>query len=571
FASSAQSKGLEILCQLPNELPAKLLGDYGRLWQILNNLLGNAIKFTSQGEVQLRVSILDDTTTKIVLYFEVIDTGIGIEPEIHSNLFKLYSRSNYSKNKFQGTGLGLFISRQLVHKMGGEIDLNSEYGNGSKFWFKLPFEKTDNLTTTLNFRSDATADDLIVDNLSLVSSKLDGLKLLIVDDNVTNQQILLNETKTWKIKANTANSETTAFDTLQTAANEGNAYQLALIDAELPKFENGLNLLHKIQAEPKLADLKLIVMTTLQKQLNAEILSQIANHLTKPVFKLDLLMALLAVIENRVTNIEKEIIPEKNVEVDYFYTVLLAEDNIINQEVAKDILLQKHCKVELAVNGLEAVMAVKQQNFDLIFMDCNMPELDGYVATKQIRAYEKQNNKKLVPIIAFTADIMPSTQERCLEAGMDDYLSKPIILDELEEKIGKWLVNHNNDKRVDSKVLEDMLHNLKPSKVKWIIDLYLKELPSYLTALKQSVELQDGGAIYSAAHKFKGASAILGAKQVVDLCRDLEQLGKNNQLDNTQEIALKVETECEQLKTVLQEQKNKIKCTLKNQQILPKT
>ncbi|MCK5877464.1 MAG: PAS domain-containing protein, partial [Candidatus Marithrix sp.] len=223
FASSAQSKKLEILCQLPSELPVKLLGDSGRLWQILNNLLGNAIKFTNQGEVQLRVSILDETAAEIRLHFEIIDTGIGIEPEIHANLFKIYSRSNDSKNKFQGTGLGLFISRQLVCKMGGEINLESEYGTGSNFWFKLPFKKSNSFSAknALNFKDDATADDLIANNLSLVASKLNGLKLLIVDDNTTNQQILLEETKPWKLNIDIADSETTAFAALQNAVIEG--------------------------------------------------------------------------------------------------------------------------------------------------------------------------------------------------------------------------------------------------------------------------------------------------------------------------------------------------------------
>ncbi|MDM8565416.1 response regulator [Candidatus Halobeggiatoa sp. HSG11] len=564
FASSAQSKKLEILCQLPSELPIKILGDSGRLWQILNNLLGNAIKFTNKGEVQLRVSIFNETPTNIVLHFEVIDTGIGIEPEIHENLFKLYSRSNDSKNKFQGTGLGLFISRQLVHKMGGEIDLNSKYGSGSNFWFKLPFEKTGNLSAknSLHFQDDATADDLIANNLSLVANKLNGLKLLIVDDNISSQQILLNETKVWKIHADVANSETNAFEMLQTAVIQGNAYQLALIDAELPKFENGLNLLHKIQAESRLASLKLVMMTTLQNPLSTEILDQISSHLNKPIFKLDLLMTLLAAIENRVTNVKKAIVAKKDKEIIYRCFVLLAEDNIINQEVAKDILLQMHCKVELAINGLEAVAAVKQRNFDLIFMDCNMPELDGYMASKQIREYEKQNNKKPIPIIAFTADVMPSTQEHCLEAGMDDYLTKPIVLDELEKKLNKWL-SENTEKNVEkdvvkSKILEDMWRNLKPSKVKWIIELYLKELPTYLMTLKQAIDLQDSETIYSAAHKFKGASAILGAKQIVDLCKNLEMLGKNNQLDNVQKIMTQLEAECKQLEVILQEQKTKI-------------
>ncbi len=556
FAGSAQSKGLEILCQMPSQLPTRLLGDSGRLWQILNNLLGNAIKFTSNGEVQLRVSIIKEKITGTVLYFEILDTGIGIEPEIHNNLFKLYSRSNDSKNKFQGTGLGLFISRQLVRKMGGEIDLTSEYGIGSKFWFKLPFEKISDLSAenSLKFQDDATADDLIANNLSLVANKLNGLKLLIVDDNITNQQILLNEVKAWKINTDVASSEDAAFKMLMTAAREGNPYQLALIDAELPKLDDGLKLLYKIQAEAKLTSLKIIMMTTVQNPLNEETLEQISAQLNKPIFKLDLLMYLLAAIENRVTNVKKAIVAKEVEDIQYRCTILLAEDNLINQEVAKDILLQMRCKVELAINGKEAVEAVKQRNFDLIFMDCNMPILDGYTASKKIREYEKQHNKTPIPIIAFTADVMPSTQERCLQASMNDYLTKPIILNELEKKLDKWLPKPIDDKKVDSKVLEDMLRNLKPDKVKWIIELYLKELPNYLLSLEQAINLHDGEAVYSAAHKFKGASAILGAKQIVNLCKDLEQLGKNNIFDDAKEILVQIKSESEQLKIILKEQ-----------------
>ncbi|MFK5970534.1 MAG: response regulator [Candidatus Marithrix sp.] len=556
FAGSAQSKGLEILCQLPSQLPTRLLGDSGRLWQILNNLLGNAIKFTNSGEVQLRVSIIKETSNKTILYFEVMDTGIGVEPEIHDNLFKLYSRSNDSKNKFQGTGLGLFISRQLVRKMGGEIDLTSEYGIGSNFWFKLPFKKISDLSAknALKFQDDATADDLIANNLSLVANKLNGLKLLIVDDNITNQQILLNEVKAWKINADVVGSGDTALKMLMTTATEGNAYQLALIDAELPKLADGLKLLDKIKAETKLANLKLIMMTTLQNPLNEETLEQISAQLNKPIFKLDLLMYLLAATENRVTKVKKAIVAEKVADIQYRCNVLLAEDNLINQEVAKDILFQMQCKVELAINGKEAVAAIKQRNFDLIFMDCNMPILDGYTASKKIREYEKQHNKPPVPIIAFTADVMPSTQEHCLQAGMNDYLTKPIILNELEKKLDKWLPNPAEEKKVDSKVLEDMLRNLKPSKVKWIIELYLKELPTYLLTLSEAIDLQDGEAVYSAAHKFKGASAILGAKQIVNSCKTLEQLGKINELENAKEILVQIQAESEQLKIILQEQ-----------------
>jgi PAS domain S-box-containing protein len=777
FAASAQGKGLEILCQLPPQLPKTLRGDPSRLRQILNNLLGNAIKFTSSGEVLLRLSVSSKTSTRVVLHFEVIDTGIGIEPSVRNHLFQLYFRTEDSNIQYQGAGLGLFISRQLVYKMGGEIDLKSEYGKGSTFWFKLPLSLisdqlpvsshqlsesdlsvlseqlsvlshqlsdsglsvlSEQLSVISHQLSDSdlsvsseplsvsshqlsesdlsvlseqlsvlshqllesdllvlseqllvishqlsesdlsvsseqlsvisrqlsetdlsmisnqlsvishqlsksdfsvisdqlsvishqlsksdfsvisdqlsvishqlsksdnlvhqTGDSVETDNWSSTIEKLRSLKMLIVDDNATSRQILLEETRAWRMDAVAVESCKASLALLREAAVKGAPFQLALIDAEIPTLKDGLALLQEIKADPRFVNLNVVMMTTLQHLLEPYVIKQLAGYLNKPIFQADLLRCLLTAIESPEDDVggagsdnESEIVPSR-------WQVLLAEDNVINQEVAKETLRQLGCNVHIAANGWEAIDATEQQDFDLIFMDCSMPELDGYTASRKIREREKQQGKRHVPIIAFTADVMPSTRERCLTAGMDDYLTKPLIISELENKLGTWLENQESrslgvpdermkgvqnsetenaviqtenavetEKRitdngslrtdeenpVDFNILNEMRQNLHSSKLNWIIDLYLQELPTYLATLQQAVASQDGEALYLAAHKFKGASAILGAQRVVALCKVLEKLGRDGTADKAQEPLALMDAECESLKQALEQQ-----------------
>jgi len=590
FAASAQSKGLEILCSVPISLPQIVRGDPNRLQQILNNLLGNAIKFTQSGEVLLRVSKSSETTTQIVANFEIIDTGIGIDPSVRNLMFQRYFQGE--RVQYQGAGLGLFISRQLVHKMGGEIDLKSESGKGSTFWFNLPFDKALSRVST----TDDVDKRIIHNDLNSYHDKLRGLKLLIVDDNALNRQILLDETKAMQIEAEAVGSCESCLICLYDAATQSQPFQMALIDAEMPKLEDGLALLQQIKAEPQFAPLLLIMMTTLQHPLEPDILKQLAGYLNKPLFQADLLRGLLTAIESEDNEDRLAHFESEDQEQIPRWQVLLAEDNLINQEVAGTTLTQLGCHVHHASNGLEAIKAVEQQDFDLIFMDCNMPEVDGYTATQKIRELEKQRGQRPVPIIAITADVMPSTRERCLAAGMDDYLTKPLVLKELEKILEVWLKNqdertsfiapevnrssvHNDDTEylapqtepsvepekqntrvsdeespIDFNVLNDMRQNLQASKINWIIELYLQELPSYLETLQQALTSQDGEALYLAAHKFKGASAILGAQRVVALCKVLETQGRSGALDIAPKSLVQMKTACDSLKLALEKQ-----------------
>ena len=599
FATSAQSKGLEILCQLPPHLPKTLRGEPSRLRQIINNLLGNAIKFTKSGEVLLRLSVSSETSTKVVLHFEVIDTGIGIEPSVRHNLFQLYFRTEDS-NKSPGTGLGLFISRRLIYEMGGEIDLKSEYGKGSTFWFKLPLEKP--LSTSSEkasmFSEQLSENALFQSNdLERKINKLRGLKILIVDDNATSWQILLDETRAWQMEAETARSGDACLEKIREAVAQNQPFQMVLIDAKMPELDDGLALLQQIKADPNFADLLIVMMTTLQHPLESDIIKQLAGYLNKPVLQADLLACLLMAIESQNEEVSKDHVDNENQTQAPRWQVLLAEDNVINQEVAKDTLMQLDCNVHVAVNGFEAIEAVEGQDFDLIFMDCNMPDFDGYAASRKIREREKQQSKHRVPIVAFTADVMPATREHCIAAGMDDYLTKPIILHELKNKLEIWLekktfsiseVNQastvpdtscsliqkseneelaetvitdngslltEDESPIDFNVLNEMRANIQNDKINWIIALYLQELPTYLATLQQAIVSQDDKMLYSGAHKFKGASAILGAQRVVTLCKMLEQLGRSGTVDKAAELMAQMVIESEHLKQALEEQK----------------
>ncbi|MCK5718892.1 MAG: response regulator [Thiomargarita sp.] len=562
FAISAQSKGLEILCQLPFKMPEQLLGDANRLRQIINNLLGNAIKFTNQGEVLLRVLITEETEKDILLQVEVIDTGIGIHPNAQNQLFQLYFQTSESEKHYHGTGLGLYISRQLVCKMGGKIDFSSNYGTGSTFWFKIPFDKV--ATNQPNEQSQQI---------------LQKFKLLIIDNNASSRKILRKETQAWEMEVHTASSPEEGFAILRKSALKNYPYDFVLIDAEIPQLKDGINLLQQIKSEYILSATKVIMMTTLQNALEPETLAQLSGYVNKPIFQADLLKCFVTAVQNG-TNELNEYIEENDDTLTLKWHVLLAEDNIINQEVAKTTLAQLQCQVYVAVNGVEAVEAVKNHNFDIIFMDCNMPEMNGYDASIAIRKFEKQRNKIATPIVAFTADVMQSTRERCFIVGMDDFLTKPIVLKDLETILNKWLektstslitnktIPQNKVQQMetsldsnflaveeqqilDESVLSEMCSNLKTDKIKWLIDLYISELPTYLQALQESYDNKDGDALYAAAHKFKGSSIILGSKRVVTLCQMLEIAGREENFELAEKQVARIKTECKLVKKAL--------------------
>ncbi|MCE0521901.1 MAG: response regulator [Methylacidiphilales bacterium] len=429
LAAQAHSKGLELAAFIRPEVPLHLRGDPGRLRQVINNLVGNAVKFTSQGEVIVTASRVSETATHAILGFEVRDTGIGIDPKAQSRLFKAFSQADGSTTrKYGGTGLGLAISQKLVSLMNGEIKVTSEVGKGSSFYFTAEFEKQGIALQTM------TGHDLV------------GLHVLIVDDNATNREILDHHTRNWKMRSGLAAGARQALEMLR-SASATDPYELAILDMQMPEMD-GLMLARAIKNDPAIAATRLVMLTSLGNQLDAEDMKKagIEACVLKPVKQSRLFSRVAEVMaghqplarkktQTATLSLKSPVPPPPNLS-NKPIRILLAEDNIINQKVALGLLNNIGYKADVAANGLEVLAALDMRPYDLILMDCQMPELDGYETTQRIRANPASGSMR---IIAMTANAMRGESEKCLDAGMDDYLSKPVRLEALRDMLARWM------------------------------------------------------------------------------------------------------------------------------------
>ncbi len=434
LAERAQRKNIELAVEIPPGVPRVVIGDPSRLRQVLVNLLGNAIKFTEGGEVVVRVAPAGDKDGRAVLRFMVQDTGIGIAPEVQTQLFQPFTQADSSTTRrFGGTGLGLAISRQLVALMGGKIGLQSAPGKGSTFWFTLGF-----------IRPAAEMPQPLID------AELFRLRVLVVDDNATNRQILRHQIFAWKMQKGSAASGHEALGVLRSAAAEGHPYNIALLDLDMPEMD-GLALARAIKADPTIAATHLVILTNVGAHLSAVELSGagVAAALAKPVRQSRLLDCLVTIIGN--TTAERifaaprpalaltsdEMAAHKKTKV------LLAEDNMVNQRVALGALRRLGYIADAVGNGLEVLEALKRETYAIVLMDCQMPEMDGFDATRLIRKRERDVDQPCtwqapLRIIALTASAMESDREKCLAAGMDDFLTKPIGISELRVVLDRW-------------------------------------------------------------------------------------------------------------------------------------
>jgi two-component system sensor histidine kinase/response regulator len=429
LAAQAHSKGLELAAFLRPEAPLQLRGDPGRLRQIVNNLVGNAVKFTAQGEVVVTISRVSENATHAVLGFEVRDTGIGIDAKGQARLFKAFSQADGSTTrKYGGTGLGLAISQKLVALMHGEIKVTSEPGKGSSFYFTAEFEKQ-----TIALQSVARHD-------------LSGLHVLIVDDNATNREILDHHTRDWKMRSALASSGAQALEMLREAAAT-DPFDMAILDMQMPEMD-GLMLGRAIKDDAAIEATHLVMLTSLGNQLDAEDMKKagIEACVLKPVKQLRLFNRIAEVMAGH-TPLARKKTQTATLSMKTPITVppglsrkpvriLLAEDNVINQKVAIGLLNNIGYKADVANNGVEVLAALEMKPYDLILMDCQMPELDGYETTQRIRANPATGSMR---IIAMTANAMRGESEKCLDAGMDDYLSKPVRLEALRDMLARWM------------------------------------------------------------------------------------------------------------------------------------
>ncbi len=531
YAEIAQKRGLEIICNVSSAGTAIVNGDSARVRQILDNLVSNAIKFTEGGEVVVSATAIEATNE---FQLAVSDSGMGIAPEIQDHIFKEFTQADCSTTRrFGGTGLGLSIANKLVTLMGGKISLQSNPGGGSTFTF------TGNLTLV-----GTTSEPVVHD-------QIDNIKALIVDDNTTNSAILTHQLELWGIEAHSVDSGRAALDLLQAAHQDKKPFNIAILDLHMPEMD-GLELASHIQRNLNHASLKRMMLTSSLTNMTSDELQGIGISfaLTKPARQSSLYKAIQDMIKP-VVSVEPN--PQQRLELRKTSKpkILLTEDNPINQEVACIMLESIGCEVEIAENGSEAVDALAAKQFDLIFMDCQMPVMDGFEATRTIRSQSSQNN---IPVVALTANAMERDRELCIASGMDDYLSKPVKQNELQSTLEKWLyqrpvANTNNSPPPTPKeALETMNFEFdesaldaikalqrpgKPDILARIVNMYLEKTPELITDIEQGVAANDAARVKMAAHTLKSSSAYLGATTLAAQCNTLEAKAANEDLSDS--------------------------------------
>ena len=448
LAERAADKNLVLTVQIDGDVPPLVKGDPGRLRQIVTNLVSNAVKFTKTGEVAVRVGKEQETKSHLKIRVEVRDTGIGIHAGVQQNLFRAFIQADSSTTrKYGGSGLGLAISKQLAEMMNGEIGVESEFGKGSVFWFTAKFEKQKTPETVKSAPS--------------LENAAEGLRVLIVDENAAHSKIIAGQLKTWKMITAEAHSGAAALHELRQAARNGKPYDLVILDLLLPEFD-GIDLARLIKSDPEIARVKLVLLLAHGYRGQAETARQtgIDAYLIKPVRPSQLYNCLLTVAAQTTEDAAAGIVTQYNLrtteaapvkpqtaiadalDVRKNYRILLAEDNELNQKVASNQLKNLGFQADVVNNGREAVNAVAEKEYDLILMDCQMPELDGYEATAAIR--RRENGGKKTIIVALTAHAMEGEMEKCLAAGMDDYLSKPVKTETLRQLLERWLLPKSN-------------------------------------------------------------------------------------------------------------------------------
>ncbi|WP_136515291.1 response regulator [Geomonas edaphica] len=526
LAEGAHRKGLEIAALVEKDVPSLLLGDQVRVHQVLMNLVGNAVKFTDRGEVVISGTLLEENGDEVTVLVKVTDTGIGIPDEVKERIFSGFSQAdNSTTRKYGGTGLGLTIARQLVELMRGEIGVESVPGRGSTFWFTLK------LRTELTVRNGATRPN-----------PLAGYHALIVDDNSINLSIMHHELAGWGMTADMADNAGTALDLMRSAVDAGSPYQLAILDMQMPGM-NGIQLARAIKSEPALEATPLLMVTSVGQYGDEEeaIRAGIGCYISKPVRQSRLFNAIVDLLGVGMSSAAQPMLTVQPSPAQFGARILLVEDNPVNQDVATAMLESCGCLVSVANNGSEALHVVARQGFDLIFMDCQMPIMDGYAATRVIRDKEREAGPdgKRRTIIALTAHAMRGDREQCFAAGMDDYLTKPFTQAQLAAMLLRWLPEAQvvapgvaeaprpSGDWFDRSTLEEIRALQQPGKpsLLWkVVGSFEKSSPLLVEAMREGLHCDDPQGVHRAAHTLKSSSASLGFIALSDSCRRMEAL-----------------------------------------------
>jgi signal transduction histidine kinase/DNA-binding response OmpR family regulator/HPt (histidine-containing phosphotransfer) domain-containing protein len=534
LAERAHGKGVELLCQLPRDLPLAYRGDGMRLRQVLINLVGNAVKFTECGQVVVRVTASGvDTTGRALLRFEVQDTGIGIPADQQAAIFESFSQADGSTTrKYGGTGLGLAISQQLVGLMGGAITVTSKPGEGSTFGFTIPLA-----------REVASVTELRVERLK-------GSQILVVDDNETNREILREHLQGWQVDVSEAVSGAQALAKLHAAAGRGEPFDLVVLDYQMPGM-SGMDVVRAARAAPALRDVRVVLLSSMSRvDEDTDWRAQrVAAALTKPVRRTHLYNALNRVLTDAPSDTQVLRTLDMHGVTDAVRLglhILLVEDNAVNQAVARGMLEQLGCKVTVAGDGEEGARIFAGGQFDVVLMDCQMPTLDGYGATERIRAYEKSVDWPRTPVVALTANALEGDRQKCLDAGMDDYLSKPFSQEQLR-KLLESLGPADDIKPVaaavaaaertgpvlDVRALEQIRALQQPGSpdlLAKVIALYLDSTARLTEQIRTALEAGDADGLRLAAHALKSSSGNVGATVLADIAMQLETYGREQQL-----------------------------------------
>jgi PAS domain S-box-containing protein len=555
LAIKAAEKSLELTCELEPGTPWRLRGDSGRIRQVLLNLLGNAVKFTSSGEVAVRVQLVAEDEDRARLRFLVRDTGIGFKQERASSLFDPFVQGDGSRTRrYGGTGLGLTISKQLVEMMGGQIGAESEENRGSTFWFTAEFVK-----------QPPTSEPETTGRASL-----HNLKVLVIDDSSTNRALMCRLLERWGCRTDAAGGGSSAIALLRQAADLGDPFQIAFVDMTMPGSD-GEQVGREIAADAKLQKTKLVLMTGFNRRRDVAQLQAVGfrAQISKPIAERALQQTLLALQPRaKVTATPPPPAAAPHHETapgDRLCRILLAEDNVTSQEVAKAMLKKLGLRADVVSTGEEVLQALRDRDYDLVLMDCEMPGMDGYEATRRVRTTGGTRNPK-IPIIALTADAMSGDRERCLAAGMDDYLAKPVDRGQLAEILRKWLprspeaptASRPSENTATSDVIfdeEKLLSRLMENKslAGKVILSFLNDAPRQLRALEEAMEAGDAEGAVMRLHTLKGAAATVSAESLRKLYQEAQDVAAGGDLPGIASVAPRLKEEFERFKAALRD------------------
>ncbi|TWI75676.1 PAS domain S-box-containing protein [Desulfobotulus alkaliphilus] len=587
MAFKADEKELELILFIEENVPDRLNGDPGRLRQVLTNLVGNAIKFTHEGEVLIHVSLLAEKNDEITMEFRIRDTGIGIPKDKTPHLFKQFTQVDASiSRRYGGTGLGLAITKQLIELMGGNIEVDSVEGKGSVFCFSVKMK---------------TGSP--VQQEQIACTALSGLRVLVVDDNATNREILNIRLQAAGMIIHEAENGPSALGAIYQALEEKKPYDMAILDMQMPGM-GGVSLGRAIRSNPLLNDLRLVMMSSSSRRGDSAMVNEIgfSAYLTKPVPYGELFTCLCMALGSREPSdlVTRHTVREARYSRQPDFSeqkirILLAEDNLTNQQVALGMLEKMGLQADTAENGEDALSSIKAHTYDLILMDMQMPRMDGLRATAAIRKHEILENKKSVPIIAMTANAMQGDREKCLQAGMNDYISKPVNPETLAKTIQKWLSlqpvpetmpvetgaadsfpvseKPHEPQSLSSDLVADTPSDNRQSPAAWnpltletylygdqdmvktILETYAAQLPSSMQTLKTALESGNREEARHKAHALRGTSANVGAEILMDIAAKMEESIFYGDMDTAAAIFPELEKQVYQLIRILKDKK----------------